>query len=105
MNRCINILEQLDRESEHKRRCDRVTRSREVYNAALSEAIDAGIILTCNGTRYELSDNRHVVRFYDATNTLSRQKYGEAFPLWIDLEAENDIHGIVLMFLEGKFLK
>ena len=105
MNRCINILEQIDRESEHKRRCDRVTRSREVYNAALSEAIDCGIVLTCNGTRYELSDNRHVVRFYDITNTVERKRYGEhTFSGW-PTNAEYDIHEIVLLFMEGAFLK
>lgn len=104
MNRCINIIEQLDREAEHQRRLDRVKRSEEVFNAALDEAIQNGITLSWNGSRYELADNRHVVRFYVLTNTVMRKRYGEEFGEW-PANAEYDIHEIVLLFAEGAFLK
>jgi len=103
MNRCINILEQLDRESEHKRRCDRVTRSEEVYNAACDEAIQQNVTLTSSQTSYQMFQGEMRLWFYPATNIVYVQRIGERRSHQVPVNAELDVYDVLTLFLQGKF--
>ena len=103
-NRCLNIIEQLDREAEHKRRCDRVKRSEEVYAAACDEAIQHGVTLTQKNGVYTIGDNRHTVWLYAATNVVFRKLVGASRSEVVEDMPETDIYDVVLMFEEGRFL-
>lgn len=103
MNRCINFIEQLDRESEHKRRCDRVKRSEEVYNAACDEALQQNVILTANQTSYQMFKGEWRLWFYPATNVVFVQKHSETRSHQVPMNAEVDVFDVLLLFCEGKF--
>ncbi len=77
-NRCLNIIEELEREAEKNRRLDRLQASSDVYCAAMAEAIEHGVTLSHHETCYMISDNRHVLTFYPATNHAMRRLYGES---------------------------
>lgn len=110
-NRCISIIEALERESrevdraDHERRLDRLQRSSDVYCAAMAEANEHGVTLTHDVTCYTLSDERHIVWFYPATNHAMRKLFGESRSQSIELHGEFDIAEITSLFCEGAFLK
>lgn len=104
-NRLTTIIQSLDREAEHKRRCERVLRSQAMYNAALIEANENDIVLTESQGVYRMADNRHNVAFYPITQVVMRTIIGKQRLDWIDLTAECDVLDIVLLFLAGEFLK
>ncbi len=102
-NRLESIFAELDRESEHKRRCDRVTRSREVYNAAVDEALQQDVILTANQTSYQMFKGEWRLWFYPATNIVYVQKHSETRSHQVPVNAEVDVFDVLLLFCEGKF--
>ena len=103
-NRCINFIEDIEREAEHKRRCDREIRSSQMYAAAMHEAVEAGITLTYELGVYRLWDERHHVAFYPITQTVMRSIIGKQRLEKIELTAECDVYDVVTLFLSGKFL-
>jgi len=102
-NRLESIFAELDRESEHKRRCDRVTRSREVYNAAVDEALQQDVILTANQTSYQMFKGEMRLWFYPATNIVYVQRIGERRSHQVPVNAELDVYDVLTLFLQGKF--
>ena len=102
MNRSLPFIEQLDRESEHKRRCDRVTRSEDVYNAACDEALQQNVILTANQTSYQMFKGEWRLWFYPATNIVYVQKHSETRSHQVPMNAEVDVFDVLLLFCEGK---
>lgn len=103
-NRCINFIEEIDREAEHSRRLDRACRSRDMYAAAMHEAIEAGITLTSEFGVYRMWDTKHHVAFYPLTMTVMRSIIGRQRLEKIELTAECDVYDVVTLFLSGKFL-
>ena len=103
MNRSLPFIEQLDREAEHKRRCDRVTRSEDVYNAACDEAIQQGVTLTTdNRGTYTIASATRTAVFYAWTNTLFVQHVSEHIGRCIRELPELDVYDVLLLFCEGK---
>lgn len=104
-NRCARIIEELEREAEKDRRLDRLQASSDVYCAALAEANEHGVTLSHRATCYELSDNRHVVWFYPATNHAMCRLYGESRSRSLEIRGEFNIAEITSLFCSGAFLK
>jgi len=104
VNRVINLIEEVEREAEHKRRCDREIRSSQMYAAAMHEAVEAGITLTCELGVYRMWDARHSVAFYPITQVVMRSNIGKQRLEKIELTAECDVLDVVTLFLSGKFL-
>jgi hypothetical protein len=105
MNRCLSFIRDVEREAEHKRRCERVTKSEAIYNAALTEANEQGITLVGSKTHY-VFHNRGGDRawFYVAPNTLFVQRHGEPRSREVPIP-ESDVYDITLMFGDGSVLK
>lgn len=101
MNRSLPFIEAIDRESEHKRRCDRVTRSREMYNAALIEANNRDAVLIDKGTHYQLFKGSLRVWFYPCTNSVFAMWYGEYRSRKVEVTAEVDVYDVLILFLDG----
>jgi hypothetical protein len=105
VNRLTPIIDQIDREAEHARRCERIKRSADMYAAAMTEAIEQGIGLSYSGGRYLISDARHTVAFYPCRQVAMRMIVGKRRLERIDLTAEMDVLDAVLWFVAGGFLK
>lgn len=104
-NRCLSIIEEVEREAEHKRRCDREIRSSQIYAAATHEAVEAGITLTYELGVYRMWDERHHVAFYPITQVVMRSIIGRYRLEKIELTAECDVYDVVTLFIAGSFLK
>lgn len=104
-NRCINIIEQIEREAEHCKRLARMEQSHDIYPAAVCEANEHKLALSYAAGRYQLTDQRHSIFFYPCRQVVMRSIVGARRLERIDLTAECDVLDVVLLFVEGKFLK
>lgn len=102
-NRCINFIEDIEREAEHKRRIDRVTRSEAVYAAACSEAIEHGITLSYSAGRYVIGDERVVVFFFPVHNVVMRSIAGRRRLEKLEDMPEMDVFDVVQNFIARRF--
>lgn len=104
-NRVLPIIEAIEREAEHKRRIDRVTRSEAVYAAACSEAIEHGITLSYSAGRYVIGDERVVVFFFPVHNVVMRSIAGRRRLERMEDMPELDVYDVVRNFIAGEFHK
>lgn len=102
-NRVLPIIEAIEREAEHKRRIDRVSRSEAVYAAACSEAIEHGITLSYSAGRYVIGDERVVVFFFPAHNAVMRSIAGQRRLEKLDISQELDVFDVASLFTQGRF--
>ena len=102
-NRVLNIIEQIEREAEHKRQMERVQRSAEVYAAAFNEALQQGVKLTANSGSFTIANCSRIVWFYPATNVVMAQGIDEPRAHQVEVNAEVDVFDVLLLFCEGKF--
>jgi len=100
-NRCINIIEQIEREAEHCKRLARFERSREMYNAALIEANNRDAVLIDKGTHYQLFKGSLRAWFYPCTNTVFAMSYGQFRSHQVEVTAEVDVYDVLILFLDG----
>lgn len=103
MNRVINIIEDIERESEHKRRAERAKRSEQVYAAACTEAIEHGITLSYSAGRYVIGDERCIVFFFPLTNVVMKSIAGRRRLEKAEDMPELDVYDAVLLFAQGVF--
>lgn len=102
-NRVLNFIRDIEREAEHKRRCERIRRSDEMHAAACDLAIEHGKSLSYTAGRYVIGDADTLILFYPATNSLMRSIAGRRRLERIELNAEVDLYDVVLNFVQGAF--
>lgn len=108
MNRCISLIEEVERQDIQR---VRIARSAELLAAAIANASDNHLAVTLVKNEYGepervfLSDERITAMLIVADNVVYRRDARTPKYVPVRVNAEIDVFDFVLLFVEGKFHK